>query len=187
ENILEVGQQFNDTYNTYQTELLTYISKLNTEISEWEQSYVFIAPISGKVNLTNYWTENQFVLAGESGLHILPLEHGELMGKAILPISRSGKVKVGQRVNIRFYNFPDNEYGIVLGKVRSIAFVPSLHTKESAYMVEIELLKGLRTSYGEELPYLPEMQAQADIVTHDLTVLQRILSPLRRVISEQKR
>ncbi len=187
ESMLETQQQYREVINNYHTDLRTCVSNLFTEIAAWEQSYVFVAPISGQINLTNYWTENQFVQAGESALHILPQEAGELIGKAILPLTRSGKVKSGQRVNIRFHNFPDNEYGVVVGQVRNVALVPSSHTGEHAYMVEVSLPQGLQTTYGETLPYLPEMQAQADIITEDLTVLQRILLPLRRILSEQKR
>ena len=57
---------------------------------------------------TNYWSINQNVTQGAKVFNIIPVNAGELIGKASLPIERSGKVSPGQRVNIRFQNFPLN-------------------------------------------------------------------------------
>ena len=102
-----------------------------------------------------------------------------------MPITRSGKVKVGQKVNIRFVNFPDNEYGITKGIVKNISMVPTKDAQGmNYYTVEIELPEGLTTNYNKELPYLPEMQAQADIVTENISLLERFFMPLRKIWTE---
>lgn len=51
-------------------------------------------------------------------------------------------------------------------------------------MVDIQLPNGLRTSYDKELPFLPEMEGQADIITEDISLLERFLMPIRKVITE---
>lgn len=91
-----------------------------------------------------------------------------------------GKVKVGQRVIIRFTNYPDQEFGIVNGVVTSISLVPM----EDNYMVEIGLPDGLLTNYHKTLPVSQEMQAQADIVTEDLRLIERFFMPLKKIFKE---
>lgn len=185
ENLLDMEYQYIDKKNTLTSQLKTYISQLLTQIQTWEQTYVLIAPIDGKVTFTNYWTQNQNLTTGDNIFNIIPDHAGQLIGKATMPIARSGKVKTGQRVNIRFTNFPDNEYGIVRGFVRNISTVPSKN-KEGIdnYIVEIELPEGLKTTYKKELPYQPDMQAKADIITEDISLLGRFFMPLRKIWTE---
>ncbi len=42
--------------------------KLQSHLAEWEQKYVIIAPSNGRVSFFKYWSENQFVNAGEEVL-----------------------------------------------------------------------------------------------------------------------
>ena len=149
-------------------------------INSWELNYCLLSPIEGIVTFTRYWNENQFVSAGENVFTVVPDRSDELFGKALLPIHRSGKVKVGQRVIIRFSNFPDQEFGIVNGKVHSISLVPS----DNNYQVEIAFPGGLTTNYGKTLPVTHEMKASAEIVTEDLRLIERFFMPLKRVLKE---
>ena len=186
ESLLDLEYQYQDKKNMLETQLHSYTTQLFTEIQAWEQNYAFISPIDGKITFSHYWTENQHVSSGDIVFHIVPAEEGELIGKAIMEMSRSGKVKPGQKVNIRFLNFDDTEYGLVKGIVKTISLVPVKGNVDNMdhYVVEIELPEGLKTTYKKELPYLPEMQAQADIITEDLSVLQRFIMPIRKVWKE---
>lgn len=185
EGLLDTEHQYIDKKNTFETQLKTYMAQLLAEIQLWEQNYAFITPIDGQVTFTNYWTAHQNLTVGKSIFNIIPNESGLLMGKASMPMTRSGKVKPGQKVNIRFANFPDNEFGIVKGFVKNISVVPSQNTEDkNNYVVEIELPDGLMTSYKKELPYQPEMQGQADIITEDMSLLERFFMPLRKIWTE---
>lgn len=185
ESLLDTEYQYQDKKNQLETQLKTYISQLLSEIQTWELNYVLITPIDGQVTFTNYWVKNQNIVAGENVFTIVPNENLLIMGKAQMPLTRSGKVKVGQKVNIRFINFPDNEYGIIKGKVKTISMVPTKNSLgEAYYTVEIELPEGLTTTYRKELPYLPEMEAQADIVTDNVSLLERFFMPLRKIWTE---
>lgn len=185
ETLLDTEFQYEDKKNTLETQLKTYTSQLIAEIQAWEQTYVFIAPIDGEVTFTTFWVENQNVTVGEVVFTIVPTDEVQILGKASMPMDRSGKVKVGQKVNVRFMNFPDNEFGLVKGFVKTISIVPSKNDQGmDNYIVEVELPDGLMTTYRKELPYVPEMQAQADIITEDLSVLERFFMPLRKVLTE---
>lgn len=145
-------------------------------------NYLFISPLEGYITFTRYWVENQNIVSGEEVFNVVPSDQGTLIGKALLPIDRSGKVKIGQKVNIRFNNFPDEEFGIVKGRVESISLVPSKGESSNQYVVEIGLPDGLTTTYDRVLPFLPEMQGNADIITNDLSVLERIFLPIKNIL-----
>lgn len=184
ETLFDTNYQDVDKENTLHSKLRTLITQLQIDIQTWELNYIITAPIDGKITFTSYWAANQNVMIGEVVFNIIPLEEIQLIGKAALPIIRSGKVKVGQRVNIRFDNFPDQEYGVVRGIVKNISLVPVKNNQILTYTVEIELPEGLTTSYNKSLPYLPEMQGQADIITDDITLLERFIMPIRKVLDE---
>lgn len=185
ENLLDTKYQYLDKKNQLETQLKTYISQLLTAIQTWELENVLITPIDGQVTFTSYWVENQNVTMGETVFTVIPDENDKIMGKAQMALARSGKVKIGQKVNVRLSNFPDTEYGIIKGKVKNISMVPQkINQEEAYYIVEVELPEGLHTSYNKELPYLPEMQAQADIITEDISLLERFFMPLRKIWTE---
>lgn len=186
ESLYDTEYQYQDKKNTLETQLRSLANQLKAEIESWEMNYALITPVAGKITFSRYWTKNQNVTAGETIFSIVPNERGEIIGKALLPTVRSGKVKVGQRVNIRFSNYPDNEYGVVKGYVKNISMIPSASGKEEGktYTVDIGLPGGLKTTYNKELPFLPEMEGQADIITDDLSLLERMLLPIKKILTE---
>ena len=185
ESLYDTEYQYWDQKNALETQLRSLVNQLRAEIDAWEISYALITPIDGEITLTQYWTNNQNVTAGNIVFNIVPTNQGEIIGKAMLPTERSGKVRKGQKVNIRFSNYPDKEFGIVKGIVENISLIPVLDVQNAkSYMVDIELPNGLRTSYNKDLPFLPEMEGQADIITEDISLLERFLMPIRKVITE---
>jgi len=50
---------------------------------------------------------------------------------------------------------------------------------------EIALPHGLTTTYKKELPYLPNMQGQADIVMEDLSLPERLILPVKKILKNQ--
>ena len=92
---------------------------------------------------------NQYVESGATVFVVAPEEESLPVGTALLPLQGSGKVKAGQRVNLRLNNYPDQEFGYVKGKVKSVSPLP---TAEGMYVVDIALPDGLTTNYGKTLP-----------------------------------
>ena len=185
ESLYDTEYQYLDQRNKLETQLRSLINQLRAEIDAWEINYALITPVDGEITLTQYWTNNQNVTAGNIVFNIVPTNQGEIIGKALLSTERSGKVRKGQKVNIRFSNYPDKEFGIVKGTVKNISLIPVVDGQNvKSYMVDIQLPNGLRTSYDKELPFLPEMEGQADIITEDISLLERFLMPIRKVITE---
>ena len=156
------------------------VGQLLASIHSWEMAYCLMAPAEGKVQLLLQEAPNQYLSSGHIFARIVPNEGESWMGRALLPLQRSGKVKVGQRVIVRFTNFPDQEFGIVNGRLSSVSLVPS----EDNYMIEIVFPDGLITNYGKSLPVFYEMKATAEIVTDDSRLIERFFQPLRKILKE---
>jgi len=110
----------------------------------------------------------------------VPGNSGEYIGRINLGIERSGKVSVGQTVNIKVRAYPYIEYGMLKCTVRSKTYAESSNTFE----LEVTLNKGLTTSYGKELEFTQNMQGTAEILTEDIRFLERIIYPLRYLITK---
>lgn len=185
--LIDVENDFIEKENLYIEQIKNQALELSAEIQSWEMNYVLKSPIDGKVSFNNYWSEHQNVIVGEDVFNIIPANNKQPVAKAFLPITRSGKVKVNQKVNLHCENFPDNEFGIIKGIVKNISLLPSVSENTTAYVVEITLPNGLVTSYKKELPYYPEMKGKAEIITEDLSLFQRIMFPLRKILVENLR
>ena len=156
---------------------------MQSQLTAWEQRYLLRSPVGGKVTFLNVWSVNQYVESGATVFVVAPEEESLPVGTALLPLQGSGKVKAGQRVNLRLNNYPDQEFGYVKGKVKSVSPLP---TAEGMYVVDIALPDGLTTNYGKTLPLTREMKGSAEIITDDLRLLERLIMPLRKIFMEQK-
>ena len=182
EALFENSHQHTERTHTLQSELASLSAQLAGEIRAWEMMYVLQAPVAGRVTFTKYWVRNQNVTAGEEVFSVVPGDSASLVVKALIPVVGSGKVKEGQRGNIRFDNFPENEFGVVEGVVTSVSLVPVIQPDNSVvYAADVSLPEGMMTSYKKELPYLPNMTGTADIITEELSLFERFLMPLRKL------
>ncbi len=155
---------------------------LKAQMKIWQNNYLLISPVDGKVAFTMYWSINQSVTVDQSVLSVVPEDTGDFVGRINLKMQRSGKVKVGQDVNIKLSGFPYLEYGMIRGTVSSKSLVPA----GDAYIIEVNLPNGLITLYGRKLDFTQNMQGTAEIVTEDLRLLQKIINPFRYLISRNK-
>lgn len=155
------------------------MKQLEQHIKSWIESYMLKAPVSGKVELFRYWSDQQFVKAGEEILSVIP-DKGRFFAMAKAPLSGSGKIKTGQKVNMKLDNYPSAEYGMINGLVESISLLP----KENTYLIRIRLTNGLQTSYGKRIEARQEMGGQAEIITRDMRLLERFFYQIRRLVKE---
>lgn len=178
--ILELRQGDGESKTARSFSLEEDLQKMKSEVQQWKQNFLIVAPISGKVSLVNIWSPKQFLTTNQEVLTIVPerTKNG-LISKAFLPPIGSGKVKPGMRANIRLADYPYQEFGIISAEVKSIALVP----QEDLYQVEIEIPQKLVTTYGKELSFQQEMKGTAHIITEDRRILERIFD---KVISAIK-
>ena len=90
-----------------------------------------------------------------------------------------------QRVNIKLDNFPYMEFGMLEGEISNISMVPVTNDLGTYYPADIILRNGLVTNYKKELPFNQEMQGNAEIITKDRRLIQRLVEPLVSVFHEK--
>ena len=96
-----------------------------------------------------------------------------------MPIINSGKVKLGQTVNIKLLGFPENEYGVLLGIVTNISDVPN----EDFYLVKVNLKEGLKTTFNKEITFNQNIEGNAGIITEDLRLIERFVYTLTKAFN----
>ncbi|MBU2651523.1 MAG: HlyD family secretion protein [Bacteroidetes bacterium] len=181
EDILEFQLQQQQESSRLQLDLRESYENLYSRVQTWNQTYVIMAPISGRVTFNKYWAENQNITLGDRVVSVVPVDSANIIGKMYVPIQGSGKVKTGQKVNIRFYNFPYMEFGMVEGRISNISGVPA----DNEYLVEVGFPEGLKTNYGITLEFNQMMKGSAEIITEDIRLLVRIIRPLRSLIQNR--
>lgn len=152
--------------------------QLKKAIKDWELNYVLRSSIDGKVTFLQLWSVNQTVTSGDNVFAIIPSNETNYIGKLKAIAQNSGKIKVGQEVNIRLANYPDREFGIIKGKVKSISLTPD---KDGNLLIDVSLPNGLKTSYKKDIAFQQEMSGNADIITEDLRLLERLLYQFKDV------
>jgi HlyD family secretion protein len=155
---------------------------LISQVDIWEQNYLLQAPTDGRVSRGRFYSETQVVRTGDNVMTIIPANQGDTIGKINLPLEGSGKVDIGQTVNIQLTNFPHLQYGMVMGIIRTISQVPD----GQQYVLEVEFPNGLTTYYGNHISFQQEMLGRAEIITDDRVLIERIFSPIRSAITEQR-
>jgi multidrug resistance efflux pump len=154
-------------------------NQLKKSIKDWEMKYVLSSKMNGKVSFLNYWSENQTVNQGDLVFTIIPTKNSSYIAKLKTPAQNLGKVKIGQTVNIKLQNYPDYEFGVLMGKVKNISEVSN---KEGFYNIDVSLPKKLITSYNKEIEFKQEMSGTAEIVTEDLRLIQRFFYQFNKII-----
>ncbi|QBA20876.1 HlyD family efflux transporter periplasmic adaptor subunit [Chryseobacterium indologenes] len=152
--------------------------QLKKSIKDWELNYVLRSSINGKVNFLQLWSVNQSINTGDNVFSIIPIGGNQYIGKVKAPAQNFGKVKVGQTVNIKLANYPDQEFGILEGVINNISLTPD---KDGNLLLDISLPKGLQTSYKKRIAFQQEMNGRADIITDDLRLLERLFYQFRSI------
>jgi len=155
--------------------------QLKKVIKDWELAYALKSSVSGVVTFLQVWTENQTINIGDNVFSIIPNTKKGFVGKVKAPALNSGKIKVGQVVNIRLANFPDREFGVLKGKIKNISLVPD---KDGNLLLDVALPNGLQTSYKKQIVFQQEMKGTAEIVTEDLRLIERILYQFKSIFEQ---
>jgi len=153
-------------------------NQLKNSIKDWELQYVLKSNINGNVSFLNYWNENQTVNQGDLVFTVIPSENSAFIAKLKSPAQNSGKLKIGQTVNINLENYPDTEFGTLKGAIKNISAVPD---KEGYYLIDVQLPKTLITSYKKAIDFKQDMRGSAEIITEDLRLIERFFYQLKNV------
>lgn len=189
EAISTADQNLKNTRINEQEDNTRYTSNLNQSydllkeaIRKWEYNYVLSSSINGVIGFQDFWGRNQFVNSGTIVFSILPTDTSTLVGKLLIPAQNAGKVTVGQKVFVKLDNYPYQQYGTLIGKVSNLSISPN---SDSNYTVYISLPNGTETSYHKNLKFTQELLGNAEIITEDLSVAERVFYKFKDLFKNQ--
>ena len=162
-------QEFNST-----------LQELEMAIKKWEETYVLKSPISGTINIMGIYGKNKFIPNGETLFIITPQKKGKPIGKALLPALGVGKIKKGQKVIVYVNNFPENEFGNLIGCVNEISNTP---TTDGKYIVDIIFPNGLNTVFHKELPNSQQFMGNAKIIIRERRLIELFIQNIKLLLN----
>ncbi|MEP0174928.1 MAG: HlyD family efflux transporter periplasmic adaptor subunit [Paraglaciecola sp.] len=184
--------------NRYLEEASAELTKVEDEISQniqiltqrnqQLQDSVFVALVPGIVKNIQVTTVGGVLRAGDELMQIIPI-NDELIIEAKVSPTDIALVRKDLLATIRFDPFDYTIFGGVEGKVMYVS-ADTLKEKtaegeEIYYRVHIALTSSpVVTSIGKTLEILPGMTTQVDIRTGDRTLLEYLLKPVRKTLSE---
>lgn len=185
--IVELNVQKQEKQRELELNIQARYNDLISSIDLWEQKYLLKAPFDGYVQFLNFWTNKQFVQAGEPLFTVVPAAV-EPYGQVLLPAFGAGKVKLGQDVIVKLNDYPYMEYGSIQGKVASISLTTKTEKiKDSnveTYLVTIRFDKGFVTNYGESLLFKHEAMGSAEIIVNDRRLIERLFGNLKYIANK---
>jgi HlyD family secretion protein len=171
----ELNKQAND-------QKLSFVQSLNAlraSVVAWKVRHTPVAPRTGQVFFASLWQEDQPLKTDEVLFYVGTRQSG-YFGEARIAQANAGKVRVGQRVLVKFQSYPFEQFGMVEGQVKNIASIPSA---DSTFRVTVTLPNGLTTNSGKNLPFKNNLNASAEIVTDDVSVAERMFYQLRNLLN----
>jgi adhesin transport system membrane fusion protein len=149
---------------------------------------IFIAPVAGIVKNVRITTQGGVLRSGEELMQITPVDDQLIVETKVSPTDIAD-LRPGLPASIRFDAFDYTIYGAVEGE---LSYVSSDTLKEETsrgeqtyYRVHVTTSGNpVMTRTDKELDILSGMTAQVDIRTGERTVLEFMLKPLRKTMTE---
>jgi adhesin transport system membrane fusion protein len=176
----EVGLAFR---NESGKELAETMSKLNSVaegsvgLSDKVSRSVLRSPVKGTVKRLLINTVGGVVQPGKDVVEVVPLEDNLLLEARVQPRDIAF-LRPGQKAIVKFTAYDFSIYGGLDGKLEHIGADSVVDEKGNAfYTVRVRTNK---STLGDNLPVIPGMVAEVDIVTGEKSVLTYLLKPVLR-------
>lgn len=172
--------------NKVRTELSETTAKLNglieaqVALDDKVQQSVLKAPVNGTVSRLFYNTVGGVIQPGKEVLELVPTDDTLVLETKIQPRDIAF-VSLNQAAAVKLTAYDYTIYGTMEAKVISVAADSIVDDKGNAfYIVKVQTLK---PSLGKNLPIIPGMVAQVDIITGKKSVLSYLLKPVLKAKS----
>ncbi|WP_310556450.1 HlyD family efflux transporter periplasmic adaptor subunit [Flavobacterium sp.] len=170
-SILNLEKDENITHS--EMKLITSFQQLFQAINSWESKYVFKVPQDGEVDMMQFITSYQFIKQGDPIFSVLPKDN-QVVAQLVVPLNGAGKIKIGQEVIIKLVSYPYQEFGKLVGKVKSTSLIPT----ENYYLITVDLPNGLKSDSNQELLFSKNMIGTAEIITEKRSLLSKMFNKI---------
>ncbi len=148
------------------------LNSLKAQVDDWKSKFLLIAPVAGKVSFAEFLQENSQIKVGQTICFVNP-ENTQYYARVFIPQTNFGKIKTGEEVLLKLNAYPYREFGIIKAKLDFVSSIPT----DSGFIAKVILPNGLTTNYKKQLHYTEGLSAQAEIITEDLQLSDRLFNP----------
>jgi len=178
--ITETKRMSLDSHDMHRAELASLSGEIQRQQEQMNRK-ILRSPIQGIVNKVHIAGEGQVIGSGEGIMEIVPINDTYLIETNIRP-EDIGFIHSDQLATIKFTAYDFAMYGGMSGEVEYIGVDTITNERgETYYPVRIRAASNTMISKnGKQLEIIPGMQAQVDILAGRKTVLDYLMTPLRR-------
>lgn len=173
----EVSRGNRKSKSQLKNEIQSSLLSLRSKNAIFTRTYLQMSPCSGYVTYYDIWDDSHYVTAGTS-IAFITSSNENIHGQLKLTGNNFGKVEIGQRVRIILDSYSATKYGIIYGEVQSVSEV----NVDNIYSLIIKLPKGLETSYGFKLAFLPNLNGSGQVITSDMSIVERLFEKIMETI-----
>ncbi len=181
--ISEVEQNFKSKVRTELNDVtarLNSLSEVSVSLQDKVNQTTLKSPVNGKVSRLFFNTVGGVIQPGKEVLEVVPTDDALILETKI-QIKDIAFIRVLQPAIVKLTAYDYTIYGALDAVVENIAPDSIVDDKGNAYyLVRVRTLK---SSLGKDLPIIPGMVAQVDIMTGKKTVLSYLLKPVLKAKS----
>ena len=197
--IAQITSNYKQQLHNERLEAAAQHHKLRQELDKHEHRFNQLelrAPQSGIVKDLATRTPGTVVAPGTILLTLVPSDE-PLIAEVWINNPDAGFVRASQRARVKFSAYPFQKYGMLDGVVMQVSAdahdktetpnTPPRSLHEAAYRALISLDSDYLTLDGQRLKNLPGMIVNAEIHLGTRSVLEYVLSPIQKTVSEDGR
>jgi hypothetical protein len=162
-------------------QVLAYIGSVSENNQIGPGKYLITAPQAGKVSFAGIVEENKTIAPDKAVFYIAPMTE-DFFGEMSISQNNIGKVKEGQEVLVKLRSYPFEEYGMIRGRIKYIAEVPY---KDSVFISKVSFKIRNSSDLKKPIHLKQGMMADAEIVTQDATMLQRLCRSFFKIVGNK--
>jgi len=181
--ISEVEQNFKSKVRTELNDVtarLNSLSEVSVSLQDKVNQTTLKSPVNGKVSRLFFNTVGGVIQPGKEVLEVVPTDDALILETKI-QIKDIAFIRVLQPAVVKLTAYDYSIYGALDAVVENIAADSIVDEEGNAYyLVRVRTLK---SSLGKDLPIIPGMVAQVDIMTGKKTILSYLLKPVLKAKS----
>ena len=180
-----------ETVLAYRTEARAKLNELQNTLSRINEAQVgaqdkvnkaqILSPVVGTIKTVYINTLGGVIKPGETIVEIVPTED-KLMVEAKIKPRDIGFIYPGLPAVVKITAYDFARYGGLTGKVEHISADTSQDDEgNSFYLIRVRTdASSIKNKNNEEMPIIPGMLTEVDVITGERTILEYILNPLLR-------
>lgn len=172
-----------DLKHTISEEQAKFLQALNQCVNEsdaWILQYTLRAPIAGRLSFAGIVQQNQNVTASQEVFIVNP-GNTNFFGEVQIPQYNMGKIRKGERTLVKLRSYPYERYGMIRGR---LTYVSDVAYRDSIFIAKVSFEHFENKDPNRKIVLKNGMQADAEIVTEESSLLQRFFRNITKMMHE---